>query len=45
MRKVFARAALAATLGGTGAYAGARGTFTSRGIRESVSADVVRLLP
>jgi hypothetical protein len=40
--------------GGTGAYAGARGTFTSRQIRDtrdaygnfvSVSADVIRLLP
>jgi hypothetical protein len=36
-------------VGGTGAYAGARGTFTSRSIRDndevSLSADVVRLLP
>ena len=36
-------------VGGTGAYAGARGTFTSRSIRDnsevSLSADVIRLLP
>jgi hypothetical protein len=35
--------------GGTGAYAGARGTFTSRSIKDngevSLSADVIRLLP
>ena len=35
--------------GGTGAYLGARGTFTSRSIRDnsevSLSADVIRLLP
>jgi hypothetical protein len=43
-----------AVVGGTGAYAGARGTFTSRQIRDardadgnfvSISADVIRLLP
>lgn len=41
-------------VGGTGAYAGARGTFTSKQIRDtrdadgnfvSISADVIRLLP
>jgi hypothetical protein len=36
-------------IGGTGAYVGARGTFTSRNIRDngdvSLSADVIRLLP
>ncbi len=36
-------------VGGTGAYAGARGTFTSRSIKDngevSLSADVIRLLP
>ena len=36
-------------VGGTGAYAGARGTFSSRSIRDngevSLAADVIRLLP
>jgi hypothetical protein len=52
--RLFRNTNRAPVIGGTGAFAGARGTFTSRGIRNTtdatghdvaLSADVIRLLP